>query len=667
MSHASSHSASHASRQTQFLDVVSREEAERRFRSHLKLHPLGEETIPLALARERVLAKDVRSTVDVPGFDRSNVDGFAVQAADTYGATEEEPVTLKLNAEILSPGVRPLTSVQPGTATTIATGGMFPRGADAVVMVEQSEVIERDDGPWVHVRRSVAPGESVTFAGTDIASGETTLWAGQLLTAREIGILAAIGCDQVEVYRRPRVAIISTGDEIIPPGQPLPVGAVYDSNSAIVAATVEELGGEPILMGSVPDDEDRLRQIFLEALKHDIVIMSGGTSKGAGDLSYRVVHERNDPGIVAHGVALKPGKPICLAVTQEKPVVILPGFPTSAIFTFREFVAPVIRAMAGLPLQNRGTVRARLPIQIHSARGRTEYNLVGLVESKQGLVAYPIGKGSGSVSTFSHADGFFTIPQLTEIVPAESEVEVTLIDEALQPADLVVIGSHCLGLDALLSRIRQSGFRVKSLAVGSTAGLNAVKRNECDIAGIHLLDPESGIYNHPFLDDSLTLLPGYRRMQGIVYREGDTRFERAELDELIKALAEDPECMMVNRNPGSGTRILLDQLLKQTCPDESRRPAGYGVQAKSHNAVAAAVSQERADWGLAIETAARAYGLKFRPIQEEHYDFAVPTDRLQRPAVQAFQELLNSEETRAVLSGMGFRFPKSREPADRLP
>jgi putative molybdopterin biosynthesis protein len=644
-----------AARQQQFLQVLTRDEAERRFREHLRLVPLGIETVPLSAAHDRVAACDVAAAVDIPGFDRSNVDGFALRAADTFDATEERPATLRLNAEVLTPGVPPQTVVEAGAATTIATGGMLPRGADAVVMVEHADVSGPvDAAPLVQIRRAAHPGLHVAFAGTDLSQGEVGVWQGQVLTAREIGILAAMGRSEIEVYRRPRVAILSTGDEIVPPGRPLPLGAVYDSNSFIVAATVEELGGEPVLLGAILDDEAQLQSALDCALQHDVVVLSGGTSKGAGDLSYRVVSRLADPGIVAHGVALKPGKPICLAVTQAKPVVILPGFPTSAIFTFHEFLAPVIRALAGRPSETRARVTARLPLQINSERGRTEYNLVSLVESDAGLAAYPIGKGSGSVTTFGHADGFITIDQHTEIVPEGTSVEVTLLDRAVQPADLVVIGSHCLGLDWLLSEMRRRGFRVKSLSVGSQGGLLAAQRGECDLAGVHLLDPQSGEFNRPFLDDSLELLLGYRRMQCLVFRPGDERFEGRTFEAALKAALADPACLLVNRNPGSGTRILLDRLLEQTGHAGPRRPPGYGVQVKSHHAVAAAICQCRADWGLAIETVARDYGLGSIRLQAEHYDFALPRSRRDRPAVRAFMELLNSDAAQAGLEDLGF-------------
>jgi putative molybdopterin biosynthesis protein len=631
--------------QSQFLHVLTRDEAERRFRAHLTLAPLGAETVALHAALGRVLAEDVVATVDVPGFDRSNVDGFAVQAADTWGAMEEEPRLLALTAETLAPGTVPQAEVAAGGATAIATGGMLPRGADAVVMVEHTDM---EDGRLV-LRRAATAGENISYAGTDIARGETVLRAGQPLSSREIGVLAALGLDRVPVHRKPRVAIFSTGNEIVAPGAPLPVGAVYDSNAAILAAAVEELGGEPVRLGVVPDDEARLAAALRQGLACDAVVFSGGTSKGEGDLSYRIVAALQDPGVVAHGVALKPGKPVCLAVTQGKPVVILPGFPTSAVFTFHEFMAPVVRAFAGLPPEQRQWVDARLPMRVNSERGRTEYLLVGLVPSEQGLAAYPMGKGSGSVTTFSSADGYITIGQYTEILDAGAPVQVQLLGQGLQAADLILVGSHCVGLDWLAGQLVRQGLRIKSMSVGSTGGLMAARRGECDLGGIHLMNPATGGYNTHLLTPALELVPGYGRMQGIVYRRGDARFEGCDAATAIAAARGEAGCVMVNRNAGSGTRILVDRLLG------GAQPAGYGVQTKSHNAVAVAVAQGRADWGLAIDTVARQYGLGFIPVQEERYDFVLPRDRLARAPVQAFLALLRSDAARAALRELGFR------------
>ena len=260
---------------------------------------------------------------------------------------------------------------------------------------------------------------------------------------------------------------------------------------------------------------------------------------------------------------------------RGKPVVILPGFPTSAVFTFHEFVAPVIRAYAGLPLERRHHVDATLPMRVNSERGRTEYLLVGLVQTNGGLAAYPMGKGSGSVTAWSGADGFITIDQHTEMLDAGSTVSVQLLGRQTEPADLVIIGSHCVGLDLLAGMLVRQGIRAKSLYVGSMGGVAAARRGECDVAGVHLLDPSTGEYNRHLLTQGLTLLPGYGRMQGLVFRPGDARFEGRTLEQAVRAALGDGACVMVNRNAGSGTRILIDRLLG----DARRRAArGRGIQ-----------------------------------------------------------------------------------------
>jgi putative molybdopterin biosynthesis protein len=646
--------------QEQFLTVLDRDDAERRFRAVLDLTTRGVERIPLTQALGRVLAADVTSPVDVPGFDRSNVDGFAVVAEDTFGASEEVPRHVRLADETIHTGIVPATVICSGEAVAIATGGMVPRGADAVVMVEHTEI---GDGA-LRIARAVSPGSGVSFAGTDITSGETVLRQGHLLTSRDTGVLAAIGVAAIDAWKKPVVAILSTGDEIIAPGAPMTPAKVYDSNAQVLADAVAELGGEPRRLGITTDDVDLLRSRLREALAvADLVLLSGGTSKGAGDVSYRVVAELSDPGIVAHGVALKPGKPICLAATAGRAVVVLPGFPTSAIFTFHEFVAPVLRLIAGRGADERPVVQAKLAVKVNSEIGRTEYLLVGLVEAAASdttsLVAYPMGQGSGSVTTFSRADGFVTIGRHDEIVQAGTVIDVQLLGRDVQLADLVVIGSHCIGLDHLLGALQQRGLRSKFLAVGSTGGLDAAKRGECDIAGVHLLDPETGTYNRPFLTPALELIPGYGRLQGIVFRRGDARFEGRDARHAIAEVAHDPACVMVNRNKGSGTRVLVDLLLS------GAKPPGYAVQPRNHNAVAAAVVQGRADWGMTLDIIARDAGLGFLPVRHEQYDFVTPKSRSDRPGVLAFKRLLQEASTRDALTRLGMAM--AERPAPDVP
>ena len=633
--------------QDQFLTILSREDALARFEAALFPRAIASEGRSLADALGQALAADVVSPIDVPPFDRSNVDGFALRSADLASAGEATPIRFVLNDEIIACGTAPMQIVSSGTATSIATGGPVPRGADAIAMVEYTQPV---DERAIEIRRTASPGQFVSYAGSDIARGETLLRAGTVIGSREIGMLAACGVAEVSVTRRPRVAVISTGDELVQPGLPLRPAAIYDTNGAIVTAAIRENGGEPIFLGAIPDVEDELEATMREALDScDMLVLSGGTSKGTGDVSHRIIARLGKPGIIAHGVALKPGKPLCLAVCDGKPVVILPGFPTSAMFTFHDMIVPVLRRMASLPPRADAKVAAKVPVRIASEIGRTEFVMVSLVEGADGLIAYPSGKGSGAITSFAQADGFLRIDALANQISAGTETEVTLFTPHMRVPDLVIVGSHCTGLDLVTAALARASLVVRSISIGSLGGLAAARRGECDLAPIHLLDEATETYNIPFLVDGLELIPGWRRMQGIVFRAGDTRFEGLNAQEAVREALADPTCIMVNRNQGAGTRILIDRLLG------TARPDGYWNQPRSHNAVAAAVAQNRADWGMTIAPVAHAARLGFIPLAEEHYDFALVTARKHRPAVQAFLASLASDESRLALTRAGFR------------
>jgi putative molybdopterin biosynthesis protein len=496
--------------------------------------------------------------------------------------------------------------------------------------------------------------------------GETILREGQALSSRETGVLAALGCAKVWCYRRPRVAVISTGDELIPPGQPMAEGKVYDSNARIVADAVRENGGEPWVMGICPDDETALEEMLRRALGHDIIILSGGTSKGAGDLSYRVIGRLGPPGILVHGVALRPGKPLCLGAVGRKPIVILPGFPTSAIVTFHEFVQPLVRAMAGLHRGEHHTIRARAAVRFNSRKGQLEYVLVHVVRGKEGYTAYPIGKGSGSMTTFSQADGFLKVATNQEMLAKDETAQVHLLSRDLRLADVTIIGSHCVGVDYLVNCLKHEGVQAKIINVGSTAGLQAARRGEADIAGLHLLDEPTGEYNRPFLKpgDGLALVRGYVRRQGLIYRGGDELPQPLTIERLVEVAAKEGKLILINRNRGSGTRILFDRCLRScaqslgtTFDKLTEILRGYDTEAKSHNAVAASIALRKADWGLAIDSVAQDYQLLFSFMQDEHYDFVIPADKLSQPAIQRFLELLRSDTARAGLTRVGFQVP----------
>ncbi len=638
-------------KQHQFLNLVTAEEAEERFWEAVQPQPLGDELVMLEDAHGRILACDIVARHNVPYFDRSNFDGFALRAEDTFGAQETAPVLLTLNPEILACGLVPQEDVAPGTATTISTGGVLPRGADGVVMIENTFPLKHAESAenMIQVLKPIVPNAGVSLAGSDIGAGEVVLRIGELLGYRETGTLAALGEANVSVWRRPKVAVISTGDELIAPGEQIEMGKVYDSNSTVIAHAVEELGCEAVRFGIVPDDEAQLETVLRNALALDFVLLSGGTSKGEGDLNYRVFEKFRNPGVLVHGVSLKPGKPLCLAVLDGIPAAILPGFPTSSTFTFSKFIAPVLRKLAGLTPERSAHVQANVPLRLNSDKGRTEFNLVHLVRNENGFSAYSTGKGSGSITGFARADGFMEIPRTTEMLEAGEDTTIHLLGESTRPSDLMIIGSHCVGLDFLLGEMQKRGVSCKFLAVGSMGGILAAQRGECDLAGTHLLDVASNQYNSHLLTAELALIKGYRRSQGLLFRKDDSRFAlvKQNIQETIRQLMENQNVRMINRNLGSGTRVLLDRLLA------GQRPSGFFQEAKSHNSVAAAIAQKRADWGIAIRSVAEDSGLDFFPMQDEEYDFIIPNKRLNRPEVRQFINLLQEANIQSQLNKLG--------------
>ena len=382
------------------------------------------ERLPLREALGRVLAVDVESPIDLPPFNRSAVDGYAVKAQDTYGADEENPARLKLAFKVPI-GTMPTGEVREGECAYVTTGSALPRGADAVVMVEYTH--QKDE--MVEVYRAVVPGENVVLKGSEAKKGAKLLRKGSKLSPSKLGLLAAIGLSQVEVYAKPKVAVISTGPELVEPGKPLEEGKAYDVNTTTISAMVEEEGGEAEVMGLVPDNLDELRAKLSEALnKADLVLTSGGTSKGESDLLPKAVAELPGSNIIAHGLALKPGKPTLIALVGDKPVIGLPGNPTSAMLVFKVLVRPLIRTILGLAAEERAEkVRAKASVRMTSVKGRREFKF-GLLEKHNGELYFkPLTTGSEAVATYALADGYVEIPEEVELLDEGEEVEVELL------------------------------------------------------------------------------------------------------------------------------------------------------------------------------------------------------------------------------------------------
>ncbi len=644
----------------EFHDVADFFEAKKKYYAAIDTRPTGIEQISIHQAHGRVLAEKIIAKIDVPPFARSTKDGFAVVASDTFFADEENPKNILFSGEKIAAGDLPEKEISGGICSEIATGAMVPRGANAIVMIEYAET----DGNMVIVYRPATPGENIMHAGSDMMQGETLFHEGQILNARETAVIAAQGFTRVPVFKKPVVGIISTGNEILEPGESLSPGKIYDINSRIISDFCIENAAEPKFLGIVKDDFEKIKEKVLEALLFDMVIISGGTSAGTGDLCYRVLEELGK--IIVHGVAIKPGKPVVLGAAKKKPFIILPGFPTSAAVTFDLFVRPLIRMKAGLsPDTEYKIIDSTIATRINSDKGKHELVLVNLVKNEATDIcsAYPITKSSGSITTFSFADGFLEIPANIETVSKDSRVAINLFSKNIRIADISFIGSHCVMLEPAVIMLRKSGFTTKIMHVGSTLGLEACRRGEADITGIHLLDEKTEEYNLPFLhkDDKLTLFRGYIREQGIVYRK-NTTIEKPDLGHFIHI----KKLRLINRNKGSGTRILFDILLEAIAKendfpieDLKNNISGYDIEANTHTAVSAAVALGKADWGIAIRTAADNYDLAFVSLRDEHYDFCIPNIKLGKPSVKKFLEILKSNEFHEnLLKSDGIKIPE---------
>ncbi len=635
-----------------FRDLISVEEAI----SIVESFQLKRETekVDLENALARVVARDYEAEIDVPPFDRSTMDGYAVLAEDTFEADEDSPVKLKIKGRI-GAGDFSALDVKRGEAIEIATGAPIPKGANAVVMEEYTS----EDNGWVSIYKAVAPGENIMFAGADIMAGEMIVREGTILSPREIGVLSAVGISEVEVYRKPRVAVFSTGNELVKPGEKLESGKIYDVNSYTLINSIREDGGKVVFLGIARDNAEEIREMVQKALDFDIIICSGGTSAGAGDMIYKILDEW-EPGVLAHGISVRPGKPTIIASLNGKPAFGLPGNPTSALMIYKIFVSPLIRKFSGLGRERSLEIEARLSTKVFSSPGRAEFLPVNLVRGKEGFSAYPVaGHYSGAITSLAETDGLIQIDSNKVIAEEGEKVTVQLFSGEIEPADLMVIGSHCIGIDVIfrLMRNKNPELRFKIINVGSSGGIAAVKRGEADIAGIHLLD-ESGEYNIPYLRRygirNAVLVKGYLRDQGIIVAKGNPLGIRSVRDIVEK------KATIVNRNRGSGTRILFDMYLKKVAEEIGQdfrsliqSIKGYSIEAKSHTSVALAVLMERADAGIGIRTVADRYNLDFIPLKGEEYDFLIPKERFGMEKIKEFLNILTSKTfSKALPAGL---------------
>ena len=601
----------------EFRDLAPPQEAHEAIAS-LELTP-SPESVPLDEARGRVLADRIDAAIDVPGFDRASVDGYAVRGRDTFGADESDPKVLDLVGTVHA-GTQPDVTVEPGTCAEISTGAVVPPGADAVVMVERTD----DLGGEIEIRTAVAPGDRVMFAGADIAAGSRALGPGTRLTPREIGLLSALGVDQVPVRGKPTVGIVSTGDELVRPGEELDSGRgeIYDVNSNTVAAGVAEAGGEPVLYPHAGDDYDEMERLLRQAADEcDLVLSSGSTSASAVDVIYRVIEERGD--LLLHGVAVKPGKPMLVgrldSAGSQSAYIGLPGYPVSALTIFRTFVAPAIRRAARLPEPRTATVTGEFAVRERYSEGRMRLMPVGLVEDGSGdLLVYPVDKGSGATTSLVEADGVVEVPADTEYIAAGDEVEVRLFSPDVRAPRLLGVGED----DPLLSRLLDRVDAPRYLPVGSREGFRRLRDGVPDVAVVA---------GDPGRDVDTEELGAWTREWGLVV--SNTGIDG--LDALV-----DDDVRFVNRDRNAGLRATFDAALDDLADarEVSRgaladRIDGYELTVKAHESPARAVLEGRADAGLGLRATAAALGLDFVPLGHERVTVHGAPGRTEKPAV----------------------------------
>jgi putative molybdopterin biosynthesis protein len=562
------------------------------------------------------------------------MDGAAIRSEATASASEKTPVRLTIGEE----------------AQWVDTGMPLPPGFDAVVMIENIHVVEEG---LIEIMLPVAPWQHVRLMGEDIVASELLLPAGHLLRPSDLGAMAQAGLVHVEVRRRPRVAVIPTGTELVPPGGSLKPGSIIESNSLVLAGLVEEWGGLATRFPPVPDDYDRLKRAVQEALAgHDIVVINAGASAGRRDFTASLVADLGR--LAVHGVAIRPGHPVVLGVVQGKPVAGVPGYPVSAALTLELFVRPLVYRLQGLAPPQRPVVQGLMTRKVFSPMGEDEFLRVKVGRVGGQWLATPLQRGAGVTMSLVRAYGLVRVPRGSEGIHERQKVDVELL-RTIEEAEnaIVVVGSHDLALDVLANQLhrRHPQRSLSSSNVGSLGGLLALKSGEAHLAGSHLLDEDSGEYNVPYVKrllagQEVVIVNLVYREQGLMVRKGNPQ--------AIAGLADlgRPDVVFINRQRGAGTRVLLDFKLRELrlAPEQI---TGYDRAAFTHLAVAAAVAGGAADAGLGILTAARALELDFIPVAQERYDLAIPRAYYESPLLEPLLALLQDASFRAEVEALG--------------
>ena len=620
--------------------------------------PVGVEEIPIDRALGRITAEAVWAKISSPHYHSSAMDGFAVRSAATAGATDRAPIDLHIEKD----------------AVYLDTGDPLPDWANAVIPIEQVESLsgEEDGRSWnqIRIRSPFSPWSHVRPMGEDIVATELVLPSGHKLRPVDLGALAGSGNDVVKVRRKPLVAILPTGSELIPIGKIPAPGEIIEYNSLVLASQVEEWGATPTRLPLVPDNLDQILETVREAItKFDLLLINAGSSAGSEDFTAEVVSTLGR--LIVHGVAVRPGHPVILGLIDSSsvknsspersiPVIGVPGYPVSAALTGEIFVAPLLSQWLGIPQTQPDTIQAEITRKVHSSMGDDEFLRVTVGRVGDRIVAAPLSRGAGTITSLVRADGIVRIPSGVQGLQTGEEVTVQLYRSKDKiNHTIMVLGSHDLTIDLIAQQLATQSVRVTSANVGSLGGLIALGRGEAHLAGSHLLDPESGEYNLKYIREYLpdlpvTVLAMVEREQGLILRDGNPK-GITELSDLGRG-----DIQFVNRQRGSGTRLLLDYHLDQLGM-ESAEIQGYDWEEYTHLTVAAAVASGRADCGLGVRGAAIALDLDFIPLFDERYDLVIPQVFFEAQLLEPLMGLLNDPSFQELVdeipgyraSGMG--------------
>lgn len=619
--------------------------------------PLGVELVNVASAAERVTAEAVWARLSSPHYHASAMDGYAVRAQDTVGATETNPLQLALVEQGHEAGGK-----RAGGARAVNTGQPLPDWANAVIMIEHTQAIMEDGKQTaIEIRAATAPWQHVRPMGEDMVATELVLPANHRLRPVDLGALAGSGNHQVTVYRRPRVAIIPTGSELVAPeeaGESVPqAGQIVEYNSIVLAAQVEAWGGEATRWSIIPDDFEAICEATsAAAVDHDLVLVNAGSSAGSKDYTADVVQALGT--LLVHGVAVRPGHPVIIGLLdaaqgsrQETPVIGVPGYPVSAALTGEIFVEPLLARWQGQQPYEAPELEATLTRKVMSHTGDDDYLRVAVGQVGERVMATPLSRGAGVISSLVRADGIVRIPRFSEGLDAGAPVTVHLYRNPQEIArTIVAIGSHDLTLDLLAQYLaaKGQGWRLTSANVGSLGGLVALRRGEAHLGGSHLMDPETGVYNERYVrrylpDQDVMLVALVGREQGWIVPQGNPLALREWRD------AGREDVTIVNRQRGAGTRVLLDYELEKAGIDPAQ-VSGYEREEYTHLAVAAAVAAGTADAGPGIRAAARALELDFVPLAKERYEVVIPRAHYDDALLQPLLELLHDDAFRGAVS-----------------